>query len=487
MVDVPLELLRPFGFAFLLGAAIITVGVLIYRSRTSASTENSYQRTDSSNSRGNTTFYNANKITYDNRHQIRLCNTNCCLYKGKFAGHTEVAVKRILIPTNDKSKITLDLESLEERLRRVVTINHNLLVESSEPNIVRFFCNEFEKEGEKLYLLLALELCDCNLEEFILSRRGYPPIANNNIILQLLNGLHYLHSRQIVHRDLKPTNVLMKQKLSGELIFKLSDFGLSKLNTSTNNGVPSEQSYLSDEYGTVGWIPPEIFALREQSVSNPDRSYWKRSDIFPLGLIFYHIATDGRYVFINQGDIQSGKADFTYISGNDPMLRLLRHMLAPRPEDRPFTDGIMKHPALWSTEKTLDFFDNTSNLLMDRTVSLTCSIEQNAVNILRGDWRVHLTPAVENSLFPHISTYNRRGRNQNQPSYDKTSVQSLLRAIRNNKGHFYQLSPAIQAEFGKVPDGYLSYWTSKFPELLMHTYYAMKVYSSQSCMSRFYA
>ncbi|XP_045190189.2 serine/threonine-protein kinase/endoribonuclease IRE2-like [Mercenaria mercenaria] len=477
-------------FGILLLGAVITIGVLVYKNRNSPYTQGAYRRINSRSSSGqqtNTSIHNGNKISYSKQDQIRLTNTNCCLYRGKFEGNIDIAVKKIRVTTSKRSKIRRDLNSLQERLRRVVDINHNLLRECSVLNVVKFFCYEFKEEKGRSYLPLALELCDCNLDEFILSRQSYPPVANNNIISQILNGLHYLHSRQIVHRDLKPSNVLMKQTQSGELIFKLSDFGLSKLNTSTNNGVPSEKSYLSDEYGTVGWIPPEIFALRKQSVPNPDKSYWKRSDIFPLGLIFYYIATDGHYVFINQDDIQSGIADFTYISGNDPMLQLLRHMLAPKPEDRPFTDGIMKHPALWSTEKTLDFFDNTSNLIMDRAVSLTCSIEQNAVNILRGDWRVHLTPAVENSLFPQISTYNRRGRNQNQPSYDKTSVQSLLRAIRNNKGHFYQLTPAVRAEFGNVPDGYLSYWTSKFPELLMHTYHAMKVHSSQSCISRFYA
>lgn len=49
-----------------------------------------------------------------------------------------------------------------------------------------------------------------------------------DIISQILNGLNYLHQYGIVHRDLKPENILIKEE-NGRKIFKIADFGLSKI------------------------------------------------------------------------------------------------------------------------------------------------------------------------------------------------------------------------------------------------------------------
>ena len=46
-----------------------------------------------------------------------------------------------------------------------------------------------------------------------------------DLMLQLLNGVDFLHSNRIVHRDLKPQNLLISRE--GQL--KLADFGLSRI------------------------------------------------------------------------------------------------------------------------------------------------------------------------------------------------------------------------------------------------------------------
>jgi cyclin-dependent kinase 6 len=44
-------------------------------------------------------------------------------------------------------------------------------------------------------------------------------------MLQLLNGVDFLHAHRIVHRDLKPQNILVTS--NGQL--KLADFGLARV------------------------------------------------------------------------------------------------------------------------------------------------------------------------------------------------------------------------------------------------------------------
>lgn len=48
------------------------------------------------------------------------------------------------------------------------------------------------------------------------------------IVKQLLTAIFYLQSYGITHRDLKPENILVK-KVKENYIFKIADFGLSKI------------------------------------------------------------------------------------------------------------------------------------------------------------------------------------------------------------------------------------------------------------------
>ncbi|XP_060598538.1 serine/threonine-protein kinase/endoribonuclease ire-1-like [Ruditapes philippinarum] len=252
-------------------------------------------------------------VIYSRNDRLRLANSTASIYKGKFEEKVDVALKRVKICRNDAVQIDTDLASLLKRLRLAVgVINHDII-----------------REGSRGIYTISTQLPT--------------NISNKEIISQILFGLQYLHSRQIVHGNLKPSNILLQQRSDDELLFKLSDFGLLKLHSQTENG-------------TVDWLAPEIYDMRRPGILDLERSFWQRSDIFPLGLIFYFIVSDGHYVFRSQEDIQKGNADYTDVDSNKPFFNLLTRMLKPKPDDRPFTEDIWKHPALWSCERILDFF-----------------------------------------------------------------------------------------------------------------------------------
>lgn len=51
-----------------------------------------------------------------------------------------------------------------------------------------------------------------------------------NILLQIILGLQYLHSKKILHRDLKTANVfLMKDDTQPYFLVKIGDLGVAKL------------------------------------------------------------------------------------------------------------------------------------------------------------------------------------------------------------------------------------------------------------------
>ena len=51
--------------------------------------------------------------------------------------------------------------------------------------------------------------------------------------MQLLKGIHYIHSASLLHRDLKPENILINPDNS----IKICDFGLSRSDVMADNAM----------------------------------------------------------------------------------------------------------------------------------------------------------------------------------------------------------------------------------------------------------
>lgn len=70
-----------------------------------------------------------------------------------------------------------------------------------------------------------------------------------DIVIEIADGLMYLHNYGIIHRDLKLENVMMSDT-SDRALVKLADFGLSKFIG------PNETA--DELYGTLGYVAPEV-------------------------------------------------------------------------------------------------------------------------------------------------------------------------------------------------------------------------------------
>ncbi|QEF98235.1 Serine/threonine-protein kinase PknB [Stieleria maiorica] len=112
------------------------------------------------------------------------------------------------------------------------------------------------------------------------------------LVIKIAQAIDYAHQRGIIHRDLKLANIMISSL--GEPV--VMDFGLARLSTEP------EQTRLTRDgvlIGTPAYMSPE------QVKANADQIH-SATDIYSLGVVFYHLLT-GRLPFRGSlGTIMSG-------------------------------------------------------------------------------------------------------------------------------------------------------------------------------------
>ena len=127
---------------------------------------------------------------------------------------------------------------------------------------------------------IFMDYCDLgDLDQFFKTRSQMPIPTESKIKLmkQIMNGIHFLHSKDIVHRDIKPGNILIKLTEEENALVKLGDFGLSKILD------PDDMtSAMSSNVGTLAFKAPEFW---DQKPGNKVR-YHRNVDVYAAGLTF---------------------------------------------------------------------------------------------------------------------------------------------------------------------------------------------------------
>ncbi|RPA93941.1 hypothetical protein L873DRAFT_1793233 [Choiromyces venosus 120613-1] len=420
------------------------------------------------------------------------------VYRGSFEGKV-VAVKRMLRDFIDVAEHEVSL----------------LQQSDDHPNVIRYYCTQ---HGTR-FLYIALELCPASLFDIYSNPIKHSDLLELmdpiDVLRQIALGIHHLHSLKIVHRDLKPHNILVShpKPLPHDSSTKrprilISDFGLCKKLEGDKSSFGATTAHAA---GTSGWRAPELL-VDEDSASKPilpsqppaqpstaeasssnsssetavidtltNRRATRAIDIFSLGCVFYYILSRGEHPFgtrwHREFNIINNSPDLSHLSllglAEYEAKDLISGMISHNPRKRPDATKVLIHPFFWSPEKQLTFLlDVSDRFEVEKDKEKVTGpdggykspfiplLERNAREVCgggAGDWMKKL----DRLFLGELVSNKRRG-------YDGEKVLDLLRAIRNKKHHYQDMKQPAKEAVGDLPDGYLSYFSRRFPGLLLH-------------------
>ncbi|POY73774.1 putative Non-specific serine/threonine protein kinase [Rhodotorula taiwanensis] len=160
----------------------------------------------------------------------------------------------------------IDLSHISEGDLPEIMSEIDLLKNLHHPNIVQY--RGYHRTSTSLYIIL--EYCENGSLAALVRKFGRIPESLVGLyVLQVLQGLQYLHEQGVIHRDIKGSNILATKEGS----IKLADFGVA-----TQVGGPSDTAVVGSPY----WMAPEIV---DQSGAGPS------SDIWSLGALILELLT----------------------------------------------------------------------------------------------------------------------------------------------------------------------------------------------------
>jgi polo-like kinase 1 len=221
-------------------------------------------------------------------------------------------------------KARLDKPHSKQKLITEIKIHKSL----KHQNIVQF--HSFFQDATSFYILL--EMCNQKtLRDVVRQRKTITEAEARYYLIQTIDAVRYLHSKNIIHRDLKLDNIFIH-----DMKIKIGDFGLA-----AQLKQPDEKKRTL--CGTPNYIAPEVL-----DQSGPGHSF--EVDVWAIGVILYSL-------LIGKPPFETKTVEETYsrIRANNygfpadkpisnEAKELITKLLHPQPAMRPKIDEILSHP-----------------------------------------------------------------------------------------------------------------------------------------------
>ena len=234
------------------------------------------------------------------------------------------------------------------------------------PNIVQFLGIYYPSPRARLPWLV-MELMHISLRGLIekYEKDDFPFHFKLSILMDMCNGLQFLHSQNIIHRDLSSNNIL----LTKHLVAKISDLGMAKV-------IPPGLQRHTQAPGTVVFMPPEALSINPQ--------YGKPIDVFSVGCVCVHVVslewpTPLDRVGANNvvlSEVQRREQYFTKMIKYPSLEHLVKQCLQDKPEQRPVIEEVSKSLNSMSYDHQPHEDDNIIDLF---TSALKCSAQDEQI------------------------------------------------------------------------------------------------------------
>ncbi|KAF8982244.1 kinase-like domain-containing protein [Cyathus striatus] len=187
------------------------------------------------------------------------------VFQGDYNGR-KVSLKVFKLYSNEMSKIN---DLLKAFFKEAILWRH-----IAHHNLLPFYgIYQLGDSGGRI-CLVSPWMDNGNITQYL---QRNPQVDRQDLILDIIQGISYLHKKSIVHGDLKGANVL----ISENGVACLADFGLSSVVNTHSLVWTSIESTVSNA-GTVRWQAPEL--LDEESVGTT-----KESDIYAFACVCYEV------------------------------------------------------------------------------------------------------------------------------------------------------------------------------------------------------
>ena len=159
-------------------------------------------------------------------------------------------------------------------LSKLIVDEAKIGLKLNHPNLIKF--KEIFEDSKKIHFVMEL-VNGVDLLNYIKNSPGKKLNDSTaiDIIIQILDGLSYLHNKQhVIHRDIKPANFLVTVDNNNKPIVKLADFGFAKQFF--------EGEKLIEFLGTLDYCAPEIISKTP---------YDQKVDLWAAGVVLYNMLT----------------------------------------------------------------------------------------------------------------------------------------------------------------------------------------------------
>ena len=239
-----------------------------------------------------------------------------------------------------------------------------LLASFSHPNIIGYKEAFFDEKSSTLNIVM--EYADdgdlsTKIKNNLKKHVQFDETTIWSILIQILEGLNYLHKSRIIHRDLKSANIFLTKKG----IVKIGDLNVS---------IIAKKNLAVTQTGTPYYAAPEVWEKE---------SYNNKCDIWSVGCIAYEMAclrvpfrgTSIHQLYLN---IMKGKyEEIPKIYSND-LKDIIRLILCLDPVKRPSAEELLNHEIIKRKIKEigLNNWENNETALLMKTIKIPNNISQ---------------------------------------------------------------------------------------------------------------